>query len=233
MARLRKTGLSRREFLQEAGLVAGGGALTYLALASACRGTGATTSAPPTGGTTAPLTSGAGETTAPPATSLVPPPPGQYVAPADYPGLLDTLGCTSKVASDRWYNVEHMWVKELGGGQVVIGISDKMQMLLDTVSLFAIMFKAGDTLNRGGSFATVEAFKLNTDLYAPVSGRVLQVNTRLQAQPNTINTYPYTDGWMVVLELTRPQELEELVGPQYYAYLQAKEVPKTIPSKRS
>ncbi len=201
------------------------------------------TTSTPAGTTSTPATSATGTATLTPtgttgattatSTTAGPPPAGQYVPPEDYPGLVDTLGCTSKVASDRWYNVDHMWVKELGGGQAVIGISDKFQMLMDTVTKFEFMFRVGDSVAQGEIIAGVEAYKLNTDLYAPVSGKILQVNNTLQALPGTINAFPYTKAWMMVLQMTKPQELEGMIGPNYYAYLQAKEVPKTVPPKRS
>ncbi len=224
---------SRREFLRAIGIVTGGAALGSLALLAACQGeqgksSSGTTS--PTVNTTAattptvPTTTNA--TTA--ATSLTAPIGEVYVPPEESPPLINIYGCLSKVASDRWYNIDHIWVKEIGNGKVVIGISDKMQEITSVVTRFSYIYKEGAVLGQSEALASVEAHKLNTDILSPVSGKITQINTRLFLAPGTINSFPYTLGWMAVIQLADPKEIDELFGPNYYAYLQAQGLPSTV-----
>jgi len=137
------------------------------------------------------------------------------------------------VASDRWYTADHLWVKEWEGDKVVIGITDKMQELLSVITHFVFNHSVGDTVGQEYILASVEAQKLNTDILSPVSGKILQINTVLQVSMEEISRYPYTNGWLVVMQLTHPQEMEKLFGPNYYAYLQAVKIPSIVPPMRS
>jgi len=138
------------------------------------------------------------------------------------------------VAADRWYTVDHSWVKEIGNGKVVIRVTDKMQYIMSTVTRLWFLFSAGVTVEQEYPFAAVEAHKLSADILAPVSGTILQLNTDLLAAPDGgINHYPYSKGWLMVMQLTNPREMEELIGPNYYAYLQAVKIPPTAPPMRS
>jgi len=239
--------LSRREFLKTAGVVTGGAVLGLLV---ACRDnnvastTGTITpptntglasvptasitiSAPTIGTTTSPVSTPA--TTAATNSTIPTAPIGDvYVPPSDPPPLMDVFGCTAKVASDRWYNVDHAWVKEMGGGKVVIGVSDKMQELLGTVNRFSFTLKEGGILSKEDVFAWAEAVKLNVDFCAPVSGKILQLNNQVYIAPGTINMFPYSYGWMAVVQLSDPGEIDGLFGPNYYAYLQAQGLPSTV-----
>lgn len=211
--------LSRREFLKAAGLTMGGVAIGSLALHTACRSTDTPTSA-----MTSPTTNFL--------TSTVP--PGVYVPPTGIPPMIgERYGCTSAVASDRWYNADHIWIKEWEDGKVVIGVTDKMQALMNAVNIVWFMFNEGVVVERDSVIAAVEARKLNIDIVAPVSGKILQLNHTLRAIPGYMNSHPYSEGWVMVMQLTCPQEMEDLIGPQYYTYLQAVNIPPTIPPKRS
>ena len=218
--------ISRREFLKAAGLATGGVALGSLSLLTACQGATGTTKA------TALVTSATDATTA--ASTSTAPAGGLFVPPNNYPSVLkETYGCTARVADDRWYTDEHTWIKEWDGDKVVIGITDKMQEITSTITLFIFTLKEGDVVERGKLFAIIEAHKLNTDICAPVSGKIIQQNHVLSGFPGDINNFPYTKGWMIVMQLTNPKEMDDLIGPNYYAYLQAKEIPPTIPPVRS
>ena len=241
---------SRREFLKAIGIVTGGAALGSLALLMACQWerdsstpgtliptTSTTGTPPPTASISTPIgTTGATAPTisisTPLGTAGTPSPTvpiGEvYVPPAESPPLINIYGCLSKVASDRWYNNEHTWIKELGNGKVVIGISDKMQEMTSVVTRFSYFYKEGAIIRQGDAVASVEAHKLNTDICAPVSGVVTQTNTHLILSPGSINTHPYTLGWMAVIQLADPREIGELFGPNHYAYLQAQGLPSTV-----
>jgi len=151
-----------------------------------------------------------------------------------YPPLLEErYGCTASVAADRWYTDDHLWVKEWEEGKIVIGITDKMQSLLSTVTYCGFMFEEEMVADRGAIFAAVGAYKLSTDIIVPVSGKVLQINTALRTFPYVLNAFPYSEGWLAVMMPTRTQEMGDLIGPHYYAYLQAVNIPPTVPPKRS
>ncbi len=212
-----KNHLSRREFLKAIRIATGGVAVGSLALLVACQDKTKTTSKPivtPLVPTTIP----AGEV---------------YIPPDEYPPLLsERYGCRAGTAADRWYTEDHIWVLEIEGGRVVLGITDKMQELTNNITILRHMYKEGDVVKKGSSFAAIEAWKLNTDLITPVSGKILQINHAIESIPRSINTHPYSYGWMVVIQLSDPQELEELVQPGYYAYLQAVVVPPVVPPTR-
>lgn len=252
--------LSRREFLKAAGLATSGIAMGSLGLFAACRNettgvsdtsiseiptltdTPAISTSTPTS-VSSPIVATTSSTATPifatsstiPSTMPTVPPSDLYVPPAEYPPLLaERYGCDSYVAADRWYTIEHTWVKELGDGKVVVGVTDKMQFIMSTITRLSFIFGVGAVVDRGFVLAAVEAHKLNTDILVPVSGKILQVNTILQALPDQgINIYPYTKGWLAVIQLSKPQEMDELIGPNYYAYLQAVRIPPTAPPMRS
>ncbi|MCL2149838.1 MAG: twin-arginine translocation signal domain-containing protein [Dehalococcoidia bacterium] len=211
--------LSRREFLKAAGIVTGGVALGSLSLLTACQeGAGVTRVPSSTVTPLVPTTIPAGEV---------------YVPPDTYPPLLsERYGCKAGVAADRWYTPDHIWVLEIEGDRVVLGITDKMQEITNNVTILRNMYKEGDIVRKGAIFAAIEAWKLNTDLITPVSGKILQLNHEIEAIPRMINTFPYSYGWLAVVQLTNSQELEELIGPGYYAYLQAVDIPLIVPPMR-
>ncbi len=222
---------SRREFLQRVGAGLGGATVATLALTPACRSPGAATSEVPPPTSTPDATS-----TAPP----VSPAPGLSSAAAvsgTAPFLYEPQaggfkvfnppGCTSMVADDRLYTVEHIWVKPLQGSLVALGVSDKLQLLMVRVTEL-LLPKKGETITQGDSFGYAEGDKLSCDLIAPVSGKVYQVNNALwnHAGDNRgfylITGDPYVTGWLIVVELSKPGEIEKLLSPQDYAALQAK-----------
>jgi glycine cleavage system H protein len=221
--------LTRRQFLRDAGLVIGGAALTQVAFAAACGAPQATTlptgtitpttsvTTPPTTGSTTTPTNTTPGTTTPLASGDV------YIPPSGRPPLTMTPGCTTYVAFDRLYSIEHVWVKEQGNNRAVIGITDKMQALMDTVTKVELP-KIGEIIAGGISFGFTEGFKMAVDLISPVSGKVLQTNANLKSNMALLNTDPFVNGWMVYLELTKPGEIKDLISPQEYMMLQAKAV---------
>lgn len=202
--------LSRREFLKQAGIVVGGVAIGSLTLASACDNSGTSTTAP----------TATNPTTMPPTNTNI-----------GTSGMIDVPGCASKVAPDRLYSIDHAWVKSLGNNVVQIGMSDPFQVLADRVNT-CWLSPEGTVLSADTPFGSIEADKLNVDLISPVSGKVIRTNTTIMAIPNTINLDPYANGWMLDIELTKPAELDKLVSPRYYAYLQALSWTGPIPPKR-
>jgi len=221
-------GLSRRDFLKHAGLVTGSIAVTSMAIAAGCTDGGNTTTpatTPPT--TTKPTTtptSTVNPTTAP--TTTPPTTTGNgdfvYVPPTSNPELVDVVGCTSKVAVDRLYSEEHVWVKPLENNLAVIGMTDKMQLLLGLVERGELVLNlVGTELEYDGWLGNFEGQKMNVDMYSPVTGTIIQVNDELYINSRMLESEPYLRGWLYVVELSKPEELDNLLGPIEYATAQA------------
>jgi glycine cleavage system H protein len=121
--------------------------------------------------------------------------------------------------SDRRYTRDHEWIRvQDGEGQV--GITDYAQRQLGDV-VFVELPEVGRELRQGETMGVVESVKSVADVYAPVSGQVVEVNEALRQHPEKVNASPYGEGWMVVVRLKDPQELEGLMSAQAYeAFLQ-------------
>jgi glycine cleavage system H protein len=105
---------------------------------------------------------------------------------------------TFKVAADRLYSPEGMWVKQ-AGSQVRIGLSDYVQQRSGDVA-FTEVRPAGETVQFGEEVATMETIKVNISLPSPVSGKIIEVNPVMSTAPETINQDPYEAGWLAVIE---------------------------------
>lgn len=112
------------------------------------------------------------------------------------------------------YTDEHEWIRE-EGGEAVIGITAFAQKELGDI-VFVDIDTEGETLAAGEKFGTIEAVKIVSDLYMPVSGTVLSVNPALETAPETVNKDPYGEGWMVRIQLTDPAELSGLMSAADY-----------------
>lgn len=115
------------------------------------------------------------------------------------------------------YTEEHEWVL-IEDDIVTIGITDFAQEQLGDV-VFVELPEVGDELESGKPFGVVESVKAVSDVYAPLSGEVLEVNSDLPDEPELLNTSPYEDGWMVKIKLTDPDELDELMDAAAYQEL--------------
>ena len=120
----------------------------------------------------------------------------------------------SQVPANLKYTKEHEWVR-IEGKRAHVGITDFAQHELGDI-VFVEIPEVGATLTVGETFGTVESVKTVSDLYAPLSGQVVEVNQSLIDQPELVNTAPYTDGWMVVVELSAPEEADELLDADKY-----------------
>ena len=112
------------------------------------------------------------------------------------------------------YSKEHLWVR-VEGGRAVIGISDYAQESLGTINAVELP-GAGDELEQDDSFGSIEARKCLAELYAPISGTVLEVNDELDVSPESINDDPYDSGWIVVVSLNDAEELKSLMSADDY-----------------
>ncbi len=115
------------------------------------------------------------------------------------------------------YTKEHEWVK-VDGKTAIVGITDFAQGELGDI-VFVELPNVGETFGQMKPFGTIEAVKAVSDMYAPVGGKVLEVNTALDDDPMIINRDPYGDGWILKLELTDSSELEELLDAKSYQEL--------------
>ncbi|MBT1076580.1 glycine cleavage system protein GcvH [Geobacter grbiciae] len=113
------------------------------------------------------------------------------------------------------YSKEHVWVR-VEGDRAVIGITDYAQESLGTISAVELP-AVGDELEQDDSFGSVEARKCLAELYAPVSGAVVEVNDELESAPEILNDDPYDGGWIAVVELADPEELKSLLSAEDYA----------------
>ena len=107
---------------------------------------------------------------------------------------------------DRKYAKSHEWLKLESDGTATVGITDHAQNSLGDIT-FVQLPKVGAALKAGETFGVVESVKAASDLYLPVAGTVLAVNTALDGAPETVNQSPYDDGWMIKLKVaeSRPR----------------------------
>lgn len=119
--------------------------------------------------------------------------------------------------TDRKYTESHEWVKA-EGDVFVVGITDTAQDQLGDL-VFVGDVKVGAKLNAGETAGVVESVKAASDVYSPVSGTVVEVNEALADKPETINEDAYGEGWLFVVEMSEPEQVNELLGPDDYAEL--------------
>ena len=119
------------------------------------------------------------------------------------------------------YTKEHEWV-ELDGKRAKVGITDHAQSELGDV-VFVELPAVGTTINRGDTLGTVESVKAVSDVFAPLGGKIVEVNSELEASPETINADPQGAGWLVVLEVSDPSEVDVLLDAAAYERIIAEE----------
>ena len=119
------------------------------------------------------------------------------------------------------YSEEHEWVKE-EDGKYRIGITHFAQSELGDI-VFVELPSVGDELKSDEPFGSVESVKTVSELYAPLTGKVVEVNEELEDSPELVNESPYEGAWMVVIELTNSAELDELMSAEEYDKMTAGE----------
>jgi glycine cleavage system H protein len=245
MRRKNGKAITRRDFLADAGLLVGGSVIASLGISTSCNssnvvtttpGTTAPATSPVSPTTSIPLTT---ESTTPTTTqSAIPTPTSSTQAPPSpsstisnplvpfrpqttAPAYLPTPGCQSVVARDRVYSKDHIWVKSLSDTICVMGITDKFQLLISNPKYISLP-KIGATITNDGVFGDIEGMKLSSDLISPVSGMVLDVNSSLLTLASQIIALqpiiesPYISGWLVEVQMTKPDELKSLMTPEKY-----------------
>jgi glycine cleavage system H protein len=122
-----------------------------------------------------------------------------------------------QVPDELLYSSDHEWVQRAEGG-VRIGITDYAQDALGDV-VYVQVPAVGASVGQGDSFSEVESTKSVSDIYAPVSGVVVAVNEALGGDPAVLNSDPYGAGWLCVIELSAPEELDQLLDAAAYRNL--------------
>ena len=121
----------------------------------------------------------------------------------------------SDIPTDLKYASSHEWVN-VEGDTAIIGISDHAQDEL-TELVFIELPEIGRELAAGDPCAVVESVKTASDIYAPVSGQVIEINDALDTDPGTVNEDPYGDGWFFKVRLSNPEEINDLLSDEEYA----------------
>jgi glycine cleavage system H protein len=122
---------------------------------------------------------------------------------------------------DLKYHREHDWVR-IEDGEAVFGITWKAQDMLGEIVFFQPP-QLGAALAKDASYGEVESVKAVSDLVAPVSGKVVAVNEKVKTEPETVNSDPYGEGWLIRVELSDPSEAEALLDAEAYKQFLAEE----------
>jgi glycine cleavage system H protein len=123
----------------------------------------------------------------------------------------------SNIPTELKYTKEHEWVR-IDGQAATIGITDYAQGELGDI-VFVELPAVGDELTQMTPFGTIEAVKAVSDMFAPVSGKVVEVNAALDDDPMIINRDPYGEGWMLKVELSAQNEVEQLLDSAGYSQI--------------
>jgi glycine cleavage system H protein len=116
------------------------------------------------------------------------------------------------------YTKDHEWIKLIDDKTAMIGITDYAQRELGDI-VFVDINTTGKQLNAEEVFGTVEAVKTVSDLFLPVAGTVVEVNSALGNNPELVNNDPYGEGWMAKIEVTEPEEINNLLSAEAYGQL--------------
>jgi glycine cleavage system H protein len=121
------------------------------------------------------------------------------------------------IPSDLRYSTDHEWAR-VEEGRVRIGITDYAQDALGDV-VFVEVPEVGTKVERGASFSEVESTKSVSEIYAPVSGMIAEINADLADSPERLNDDPYGEGWICIIDPTDPAQLDELLDAEGYRAL--------------
>jgi glycine cleavage system H protein len=124
----------------------------------------------------------------------------------------------SEIPGDLKFLKSHEWARVEGSGRVTVGISDHAQGLLGDL-VYVELPEVGQEVKAGEQAAVVESVKAASDVYSPITGTVVEVNSALSDKPETINEDAYGDGWIYVVEVAGLDEVNALLGPDDYADL--------------
>ncbi len=121
----------------------------------------------------------------------------------------------SEIPENLRYSREHEWVRSEDDGSLVLGITDHAQEALGEL-VYVELPESGQILAQGDACAVVESVKAASDVYAPVSGQVSEVNLALEHTPELVNGSPYEDGWLIRLQPSDPAQWTEMLDSEAY-----------------
>ena len=119
-----------------------------------------------------------------------------------------------EIPNDLLYTIEHEWVR-LKNNRATVGVTDFAQGQLGDV-VFVELPVEGTELAKESTFGVVESVKTVSDIYAPVTGKVVAVNKNLESQPELVNSDPYGQGWMIEIEFSNSSPEQSLLGADQY-----------------
>jgi glycine cleavage system H protein len=122
------------------------------------------------------------------------------------------------IPEDLRYSTDHEWIRRDEGDVITIGVTDFAQDALGDVVFVEAPELELDVV-ASATFSEVESTKSVSDIYAPVSGRIVAVNTRLDAEPELLNVDPYGEGWICKIEMSEPDQFDGLLGASAYRQL--------------
>lgn len=122
----------------------------------------------------------------------------------------------SNIPSELKYATSHEWVRNDGNGIVTVGITEHAQELLGDM-VFVELPEIDDEVSTGDDVAVAESVKAASDIYAPVTGTVVEINEELEDAPELVNSDAYGDGWMFKVKIEDESELDNLLDAQGYA----------------
>jgi glycine cleavage system H protein len=123
-----------------------------------------------------------------------------------------------EIPSDRRYHEEHEWALVEADGSVRVGISEFAEHELGDV-IYVELPKVGDRVTQGKQMGEIESVKAVSDLYSPVSGEVVEVNTGVKDKPELVNDEPYGGGWLILVKIDSEAELANLLDATAYEAL--------------
>ncbi|HFB68080.1 MAG TPA: glycine cleavage system protein GcvH [Calditrichae bacterium] len=121
------------------------------------------------------------------------------------------------IPADLKYSKDHEWAR-IEGDVAVVGITDYAQNELGDI-VYVELPEVGIQVEQGKTFGTIEAVKAVSDLFAPVSGEVVEVNEKLNDSPELVNQDPYGEGWMIKIKMSNPDEVNNLLSKEDYEAL--------------
>jgi len=121
----------------------------------------------------------------------------------------------SNIPANLKYTQTHEWIELRDDGTVRVGVTDHAQELLGDMVYIEVP-EVGDTFDAGDECAVVESVKAASDVYAPISGTIVEVNENLANGPELVNKDPYHDGWLFVIEPSQPEEMDDLLNAETY-----------------
>lgn len=128
-----------------------------------------------------------------------------------------------EVPEDLIYSKDHLWIKIVKKKVAMLGITDYAQKKLRDI-MYLELPNVNQKIRQGDTLCTIESVKAVTEVYSPITGKVVEVNSNLIDKPELINDSPYEDGWIVKVEISDPSELEKLMdADEYRRYIEGLE----------